>query len=223
VGKNTAEPDRRRKIEEARRKQQSSERRRTYLAVGGAAVAAIALIAGALFIDNDGRKGPDADKTPLATFGVAKEAAGCDEIEHADPIPKGGEHKGGVLSWPAIPPLGGDHRGVTLRNLNNFYSRDDNPSPEAAVHNMEHGIVMVWYDKTTSDEEIEVLKNVAANSSKRTMVMPWVRDNFPEGKPVVLTAWGHRQRCGKVSGAVIQEFADLYQDGKDAPEKGAAV
>jgi hypothetical protein len=52
---------------------------------------------------------------------------------------------------------------------------------------------------------------------KRFVAVPWSRRTFADDRHVVLTAWGHTQRCRRVSGRVFYEFTRTYAD-KDAPE-----
>ena len=94
--------------------------------------------------------------------------------------------------------------------------------PEKAVHNLEHAYVVVWYDKTVGEDQIQRLKDAADAAEGKFLVVPWDRADFPDDKHIVLTAWGFRQQCSDVSGAVMQKFKDEHggNAGK-APEKAA--
>jgi len=108
----------------------------------------------------------------------------------------------------------------------NFYEMDaDEQLTEMAVHNLEHGVVVAWYDKKLPAAEVEALKKIAANTKtqgRRFLVMPWQRGDLP-AKPLYLTAWGHKQGCSKASGETVGQFLDKFENGKDAPERGAPV
>lgn len=156
-------------------------------------------------------------------LGVTPGQADCAPVEHEQPIPAGPAHQNGTLSWPEIPPNSGVHHAQTRRTSTRFYERADNPPPERAVHNLERGIVVAWYDNELPDPEVDALPQVAeAMPIHRFVAVPWARAAFGDGRHVVLTAWGHTQRCRRVSGRVFSDFTRAYAD-KDAPEKGAPV
>ncbi|HEX2039814.1 MAG TPA: DUF3105 domain-containing protein [Acidimicrobiales bacterium] len=184
-------------------------------------VLAVLVVVGMLAGDRDGGDGDEAAE--VVALGVTPEEAGCGPVEHERPVPPGPPHRNGTLEWPEVPPNSGVHHAQTLRTLTRFYEREDDPPPERVVHNLEHGIVVVWYDDRLPDEELAVLRQVAdAMPINRFVVVPWNRSTFDGDRHVVLTAWGHTQRCERVSGRVIHEFTREYAD-KDAPEDGAPV
>lgn len=186
------------------------------MAVAGVVV--VLVVVGALFGDDGNGDDPE-----VSALGVDAAAANCSPVEHKRPIPEGPPHRSGTLEWPDAPPDNGEHHAQTLRILTRFYEREDAPPPERAVHNLEHGIVVAWYDAELPDEEVEALRRVAeAMPVNRFVAVPWLRTPFADGRHVVLTAWGHTQRCGRVSGRVFYDFTRTYAD-KDAPEKGAPV
>lgn len=211
--------DRRRRADEIRRKQAAKERRRTLVAIGVAVALGGLLIGLAVWQVRD--KTPD--ERPLPEIGVLEAEAGCSPVENATPIPGGG-HRAGPIEYPQSPPNGGPHNDQTLSNARRFIQREQGGADviERSVHNLEHGLVIAWYDEKLPEAEVEVLREVVTNASNRFMAIPWNRADFPEEKHFVLTAWGHTQRCGRVSGEVVKKFIDGYTD-KDAPERGGAV
>jgi hypothetical protein len=104
---------------------------------------------------------------------------------------------------------------------------------EQLVHNLEHGYTILWYDDTITGAGRSELEDIAASAREQSqtrgkfIVAPWdaERGRLPEGKHVALTHWGaeqgHRQLCGKVSGAVVEDFVTQYP-ATDAPEPNAA-
>lgn len=188
-----------------------------------AAVLLVLVVVGALTGDDD-TSPPKADgTTDVAELGVASADADCTPVQHVQPVPEGPPHENGTLTWSQVPPDHGVHNARTLRALTRFYERSDEPAPEQAVHDLEHGLVVVWYDDELPDDEVDALREVAvAMPLNRFVVVPWNRSTFADGRHVVLTAWGHTQRCRRVSGQVAYDFIRTYAD-KDAPEKGAPV
>lgn len=195
---------------------------RKVLIVVLAVLAALVVIGVVVDDDKGGHDGADGSDAVLA-LGASASGAHCTPVEHEHPIPPGPPHRSGTLDWPQVPPNSGVHNAQTLHTLRRFYSRDDAPEPERAVHDLEHGIVVAWYDNELPDDEVAALRAVAdALPLKRFVAVPWTRSTFAGGRHVVLTAWGHTQRCGRVSGRVVYDFTKAYAD-KDAPEKGAPV
>lgn len=229
--------DRKHKLEDLKRQQRAKERRKTFMTVGIASLVGVALIVGVVLpgVLKD-RRLADAKKAtaqeaqaPLADFGVKLAAAECGEEKTDSPIPPAGQHveEGKRVDYPSAPPAGGTHTGAaTVAIGTGFYARSSQPAPEHAVHSLEHGVIVGWYDKTLPADEITALQKVGAaavDKNLRFIAVPWDRDNFPDNKHFVLTSWGHTQRCGKVSGEAIDAFVKKNADSKDAPERGTGV
>lgn len=217
MAKRTPESNRRKLIEEQRKKARAKERRTTIVTIGIASVIGLALIGTAVYIARQ-EKGPD---VPLDTVGFAADAAGCDEAKEIQ-IPKEArnQHVTQPVNYAQVPPTYGDHHPQTFPLGKKFYSRDDNPILERAVHNLEHGYVVVWYDGKATDEQVELLRDAANAAEGKFLFMPWTRGDFEGDKHIVATGWGVSQACSNVSGAAIQAFWDAHggPNGK-APEK----
>jgi len=226
VAKRTPENNRRKLIEEQRKKQRSGEKRATYLTVGITTLLGIALIGGAVYYSNTGENADVA----LRAVGLAADAAGCDAAKE-EPIPKEAEDdavkhtpkNGDRVEYAIAPPSSGRHNPTPLPvGAKKFYSREDNPASEQAVHNLEHGYVVVWYDNKATDAQIDVLKKAADSAEGKFLIVPWGRQDFPDNKHIVLTSWAQKQACSEVSGAVMQDFIDNFGGQKSkAPEKNA--
>lgn len=227
MAKRTPENNRRKIIEDQRRKAKAAERRKTVLTIVLSTLLGAALIGGSVYFSVQSKKKKD---VPLNTVGVAKEAAGCLDPKE-EPIPdaktpdaaKHTARDGDHVDYEQSPPTSGRHNPTPLPGFGQkFYSRDANPAPERAVHNLEHGYEVIWYDKTVPQDQVDLLKQVGDAAKDKILVVPWDRQDFPEDKHIVLTAWGERQQCSGVSGALIQEFYDKYAGPKGrAPEKGS--
>lgn len=183
------------------------------LAVVGAL--AVLVVVGVLVGDND-----DGGTTVTNDDAVA---AGCLPLERTTPLPKAPKHVAGTVDYTDVPPNSGDHAANTLRNAKRFYSRDDNPAAEQAVHNLEHGLVVAWYDDLLPDDEVKRLEAASQGMGSRFVAVPWRRSAFPDGRHFALTAWGKTLRCERVSASVIEQFIEDHADSKDAPEAGYSV
>jgi hypothetical protein len=229
--------DRKRTLEELKRKQKASERRKTALTFGIASLFGLGLIAAvvvpAVLKDRREKKATQAAAKeaakPVADFGVKLAAADCGEEKLDSPMPPAGQHvEAGVkVDYPASPPDGGKHDGSgSLAVGEGFYSRDSQPPIERAVHSLEHGAIVGWYDKALPSDQIDALRKIGASAAAKGMrfiAVPWDRQDFSDNKHFVLTSWGHTQRCGKVSGEAVDAFAKKNTNSKDAPEAGAAL
>jgi hypothetical protein len=229
VAKRSPETNRRKIIEEQRRKAKAAERRKTVLTIVISTLLGAALIGGSVYfsIQSKNKSKPVA----LKKVGLATADAGCLDPK-AEDVPKDAvdaarkhtARDGDKVDYGTnVPPTSGRHNPTPLPvGAKRFFSRDDNPPPERAVHNLEHGYVVVWYDKTVSAADIDLLKKAADGAEGKFLVVPWDRQDFPGDKHIVMTAWSERQQCSGVSGEAMQKFMDTYggANGK-APEKGA--
>ncbi len=231
--------DRKAKIAELQRQAKARERKRTLTIIGAAGVV-VALMGGAVAyaIVSDDNRVPDG---PLASLGVSASAASCDPV--TDDASQGQEHVEGTLAYDTMPPTTGNHNPVPVYPSVPFYSADDRPQMEKLVHNLEHGYTVLWYDSTATAQQQATLKAIGTKARDTTVardkfiVSAWdpAYGAFPEGKHFALAHWsadataptdvakqlGHRQMCGDVSGAVVNDFIAKYPL-TSAPEVGAA-
>jgi len=157
-----ANRDRRQRIEELRKQQRASERRKNFLFAGAGIIVAVGLILAAVIPaylhDKHQKEQAKKDTKVLQLKPTAAEtAAGCTGV-HQDPLSPAGQHIATAIDYskekygdteggtPPIPPTGGKHNFVSLGDSQRFYPLSEKPRPERAVHNLEHGYVVVWYD-----------------------------------------------------------------------------
>lgn len=237
-----ANRDRRARLEELKRQQRQAERRKNYLYAGSAIVVAVLLIGGAVvptFLHDRSVSAKNKERSKVgfqATPTAAERAAGCDGT-HNDPVARGaihvpnqpidyttktnGDTRGGTL---AIPPSGGAHNPVPLGDKARFYGLDQKPRPERAVHNLEHGYVVAWYDSGLNGLQVRQLQQLATDPSlPRLLVVGWWQGQLPAGKHLVLTSWGRTDRCSSASPAVIRDFYAAHVDAPLAPEAGSGA
>jgi len=229
-----ANRDRRARLEELRKQQRAAERRKNYMFIGAGIVVALGLIAGAVIpaYEHDqavARKNkPGYQAKPTA----AERAAGCTGV-HNDPVSaaaihvtqpidyskeKYGDTSGGT---PPIPPSNGRHNPVTLPDTSRFYPVAQKPRPERAVHDLEHGYVVVWYDSKLPANQVAQLQSMTQLPNfSRLYVVGWWQGDLPAGKHVVLTSWGRTDRCSSASQSVIGTFYSQHLNSSIAPEQG---
>jgi hypothetical protein len=215
-----ANKDRRARLEELRRQQKAAERRKNFLFIGSAITVAVILIAAAIIPAylHDQAKNAKRKAGYQAAPTKAEKAAGCLGV-HNDPLSaaavhvpapidyskeKYGDTRGGT---PPIPPSGGRHNVVSLGDKVRFYPLTDKPRPERAVHNLEHGFIVVWYDDKLPADQVAHLQLLASQGNlTRLLVVGWWQGDLPAGKHVVLTSWGRTDRCSTVSDTVVNAF-----------------
>ncbi|HEV2888799.1 MAG TPA: DUF3105 domain-containing protein [Frankiaceae bacterium] len=221
MAKRTPENDRRRLIEEQRKKARAQERRKTVATIVICTVLGALLIGASVYFGTKGGGKGDSNLA-MRDVGLASEAAACSPVKEEE-VTGESTHVSEPVQYNPAPPTSGSHNPTWLPvGRKRFYSRDDNPMPEMAVHNLEHAYVVVWYDSRATDEQLDRLRDAADAAKAKFLVVPWTRGDFTGEKHIVLTAWGFRQECSDVSGAVIDDFIKAHggQAGK-APEKNA--
>jgi hypothetical protein len=219
VGKKSVERNIR--LEALRREQKRKERRRALLVYGSAAVVALALLGGIIAFIAVDKHNKNAERKVgyVAAPSAAAAAAGCTGVVN-DPM-RGRNHVGAneTVQYEAAPPSSGNHNFDPLPDAYRFYEPTSGTPAERAVHNLEHGFVIGWYDRDLPKDQVDVLRTVAAGAGARFIAVPWTRSSFPDGKHFVLTAWDRTQRCGTVSEAAVQEFVTKYAN----PDKSGAT
>lgn len=184
-------------------------RRRNYLIAFAvvAAIVGLALIPYAL-----GRRSTN-------QFNKLAAAAGCSDLRET-----GGsgasEHlaEGEKTTYDTTPPSNGKHATTTLGA--GVYERrlSDNPEEELniykAVHSLEHGAVIVWYDGLSDDDK--GLLERTYRTEPKVLVVPYP---LLEGDTkVAMSAWGRMVECEKLSTDVIDGFIERFREARSAPE-----
>lgn len=224
MAKRTPETNRRKLIEEQRKKVRAKERRNTILTIVISSIVGVALIGSAVYFGSKSREKKD---QALNVIGVPAASAGCTEPKEEE-IPAEAKddavkHTNDRVEYPISPPSSGRHNGTWLpAGSKKFYSRDEAPMIEKAVHNLEHGYTVVWYDNKVPDDQVELLKQIGEAAEGKLLLIPWNRADFPEEKHIVMTSWAMKQSCSSVSGEAIEDFKDKYGGlNSKAPEKTA--
>jgi len=112
-----------------------------------------------------------------------------------------------------LPPVGGIHSSV----WQNCGIYNEPILAKNAVHSMEHGAVWLSYHPDLPAGDVKDLQN-AVRGESFTLLSPYAGLK----SPIVLTAWGIQLELDEVDDDRISAFIDLYQQGPQTPERGAA-
>jgi hypothetical protein len=230
--------DRRAKIEEMRKAEQARERRKSMLFVIIAVVVGVGLIA-AVAIPSYLKSRNDPVNKALSSFGVSAADASCADVKttKGTNIEANRQHvaDGTTEKYKTTPPSYGPHWSQPAFPAREFYTARDRPEMEQLVHNLEHGYTILWYDDTIKGDQLDDLKGIAqrartedaVGSTGKFIVSAWddAYGDLPSGKHIGISHWGaqdsHIQLCGKVSGAVVEDFINKFP-ASDSPEPAAA-
>lgn len=229
--------DRRARLDELRKQQRAAERRKNFLFMGSAILVGVLLVGGAvtLALVHDAaakaknkaghQSAPTADEKAAGCLGVHNDPVATKDRNHlTTPIDytksKYGDNRSGALP---IPPSGGNHNANTLP-ANTFYPLSQQPRPERAVHDMEHGYVVVWYDSKLPGDQVAHLQALATQPAyNHLLVVGWWQGDLPLGKHLAMTSWGRTERCGSESDKVISAFYQAHVNSPLTPEPGSTM
>jgi hypothetical protein len=79
-------------------------------------------------------------------------------------------------------------------------------TPELAVHALEHGSVVIWYQPELAGDEVGGLRAIVNRFDDRVILSP----NGQLDQPIVATAW-NRLKAYETSDPEIEEFIDTYR------------
>lgn len=217
-GDTRAHEDRRAKAKERRRAEQQRRRareRRRRLRTWGLVALAAAAVAGLVAL----RVARNAAEARRAE--ALGQAAGCGKVTKVGGLSQGHLQPGEPAPrYATSPPVGGPHAPAPLSAgvYNDPLSEDlaaTGPTIYQAVHSLEHGYVVVWYQGLT-DAQVDQLSKAFENERK-VIVAPYPRLDRGE---VALTAWGRLQTCERPDTTLIRSFITRFRE-RTAPEPGA--
>jgi Protein of unknown function (DUF3105) len=236
----------RREREELQRKLASKRRARTVgIAAGGAVIAAVVVAATLL---PSGSDFPEPAQL-LQRASTAATEAGCGEIATTpdyDPADNDRSHidptAGPPLStYPTTPPASGPHGDVPLPA--GVYDSLALEEVIRAIHSLEHGATIVWYDPTAPVGRVARLREFydrrlqdAQVGQDRVIVAPYdipgdAAGILPDGTEMALVSWHRLRSCVSIDLAVAFDFTSQYSfpTAEDreyagvAPEPGASL
>ena len=165
-------------------------------------LAAVATILPACGTSNDG--------TPTTSSGMTAMDPGIETF--AD---EGNTHVpvGTVITYNTDPPTSGNHYPDPQEG--GFYTKVIDPG--FLVHTMEHGGIIIYYDKAfVAAGDLDKLKKLAEDHKgdfSTICVVPRTDPTYP----IILTAWTHRLRLSQYDQTRIDGFVTLYLG--QGPEK----
>jgi hypothetical protein len=236
----------RREREELQRRMASKRRARTVGIAAGAVVIA-AVIAAATLLPSGGDF-PESEQL-LQRAAAAAQDAGCDEVATTpahNPPDQDRSHLGEgaappLSTYATTPPASGPHADVPLPA--GVYDSLTTEDLYRAIHSLEHGATIVWYDPTAPANRIAQVTGFydrrlqdAPVGQDRVIVAPYdfpgdAAGILPEDTQMAVVAWHHLRLCASVDLAVAFDFTSQYsfptaedrEYAGDAPEPGAAI
>ncbi|MDP9069402.1 MAG: DUF3105 domain-containing protein [Actinomycetota bacterium] len=215
MSKKLEQKQQRRLAEERRKAEAKREQRKKNLVTLLVAGVVIALVAFLVVSERRQLAGP---------VGVAGEEAGCGEIESVEAfdnqhIEEGAPHD----EYNSNPPTNGPHY-ATPSDTGFFTTAIE---PERAIHNLEHGQIVIWYDPASPQQVKDDLEALAEKAPGVLLVTPYEGlDDFN----FYLTAWnklpnepkesfgtGYLQGCDAVAQEVVDEFRRRHQGKSPEP------
>ncbi|HEX4941499.1 MAG TPA: DUF3105 domain-containing protein [Actinomycetota bacterium] len=215
----------RREREDLQRKLASKRRARTVgMAAGGAVIAAV--VAAATLLPSGGDLPEPAQLLQRAS--AAATEAGCGEVattpDH-DPVENDRSHMTTgqiepLSSYPTIPPASGPHADVPLPA--GVYDSLTQPQLYQAIHSLEHGATIVWYDPAApAARTAEIIDfydrrlQDAQVGQDRVIVAPYdflgdPAGILPEGTQMALASWHRLRSCAAIDLAVAFDFTSEY-------------
>ena len=164
---------------------------------------------------------PSSQQTPPPTSTGPLPAAACDAPAKMPDL--GAEHIDSLTyAYPQHPATSGPHYPVWIKPPPQVFATN---LPETrAVHNLEHGYVVVYYslgpDAPLPADILTVL--TASITGERKVLMAPYRP-LPEGKALAFAAWDELQLCGPTVTAAearsaLDKFIAAFREGPLAPE-----
>ncbi len=212
--------ERRERVEAMRREQRRKERRSSFLIYGIGSVLAVAVLLAAIIPSILQSRSRSEQRTVgyVKAASSAASAAGCTGVRNDVQISR--DHTTATVDYAKlltekgeqVPPSSGPHDPNPLPDAIRFYQRADKPKIERAVHNLEHGFIVAWYDTALPQDQVSKLENIANQAGQRFIAVPYDRSVFPDGRHFVLTAWDRTQRCNTVDADVVASFIKTYSD-----------
>lgn len=139
--------------------------------------------------------------------------AGVTDYAGQKPVWLTQNHKGGDLSYPVTPSVGGDHNSEWQSCTGNVY--DAPIAAEHATHSLEHGAVWITYKPGLDAAQVQRLAR-RVTGQDYTLMSP--HDGLPSN--VTVQAWGYQLAVDTADDDRIDTFITAARI-KAGPEQGA--
>lgn len=213
VSKKLEEKQRRREAEERKKDALRKAQRKRNLVTTVVALLVLGGVIAAIVVQRQ------AETEATTTYGVSEAEANCGEVEEqeimsADHIDVGAAHE----PYATNPPTSGPHYNEAgLGPVQaGFYEDAAEAPPEGVVHNLEHGMIVFYYNPDAPAEVIEDLKLAVDDERVASVATPWT--DLEGDANFVMAAWGQSQACEQVSRSIVNDFRREFQ-GIAGPEK----
>jgi hypothetical protein len=125
-----------------------------------------------------------------------------------------------VPTYQSVPATSGPHWNLGDGIAPLYWGVYTSPVAEpAAVHNLEHGGIVIWYQKTATPDDIDKLTQFAQQAENtpnyKVLLSPWDGKDF--GHPIAVTAWDWLLYLDTADIDQIRAFQDDHPPA-DAPE-----
>ena len=125
-----------------------------------------------------------------------------------------------VPTYRSVPATSGPHWNLGDGVAPLYWRVYTSPVPEpAAVHNLEHGGIVIWYQSTATAEDIQKLTQFVqqqlGTSQFKILLSPWDGKDF--GHPIAVTAWDWLLYLDSADIDQIRAFQNAHP-ASDAPE-----
>ncbi len=207
--------ERRRQQREAReRASQRSAQRGRLVRIGGALALVAVLVVGAVVALASSGGGADLPERRITDLNAAVRAAGCElrtlRSEGRDHIPAGRD-----VDYRSNPPTSGPHEQVPAED--GVYGPGKAPRPEAWVHTLEHGRILLQYRPGTDEEVVDQLEALFAEEVRDVSGyhMGLMENTTRMPYQVAAVAWTRYLGCDQVNDRTwdaLRAFRDRFVD-----------
>ncbi|GGS95456.1 DUF3105 domain-containing protein [Streptomyces chromofuscus] len=199
------------RIEEMRRAERARDRRNRILTIVTSAVVVAGLVVGGVVLVQSQSDDSDSAGDSKTT---GKFVTGADGVRTwQGKLTQ--NHVSKSVSYPMVPPVGGDHNQVWMNCNGDVYAKEI-PN-ENAVHSLEHGAVWVTYTSKADQAAVDALAE-KVKKTPYTLMSPVEQQK----NPIMLSAWGHQRTVTGADDPNVDKFLATYVQGKQTPEPGAA-
>ena len=212
--KEEARRERERRLKQARRRQRNRR-----LIRWGILLLVIAVIAAIVYFAGK----EDREKQEQAA--VAADRISCTDVEEQEATQPNEHQEPYAAGVGGVPAFGGNHTGQVLSAEPKVYTQQ--PLEQTAIHNLEHGYVLVYYaaegENALDEGIVSALEDLVSDESE-VLMSPY------EGlaEPLYFVAWGARRSCTPPADAspddavaVAEGFIREWRNGEFAPEAAA--
>jgi Protein of unknown function (DUF3105) len=172
-----------------------ASRRALYLLAGFAALGVL-LLGGVILLLSQ------RDTADAASAAETMRNAGCTFQTSAS---EGRDHvrDGTRVRYRTSPPTSGDHYAVPVT----WGAYDEPIEQPRAVHNLEHGGIVVQYGRNVPEETVNELRGFYQDDPNGLLLAP-----LPSlGRQIALTAWTHGAKCTTFDEGAFEKFRDEFR------------